>query len=1009
MWLAGWRNVDPAIALRRFIVRRLTFVSLCELLDTEQDRWILWVPVFAGVGIGLYFALPFEPGLVLVAAPLLAAIAFRVSLRRGVLTLALTGALLSTALGFAAAKLRAEVMRGPVIGFSKQIWSVHGWVELVEKRPGKGVRVTLRVSAIEGLAESELPVRVRVHTPYDNTGLHAGDPIVIKSMLQPPPQPAEPDGYDFARASWFAGVGGVGFAIGRPQADMAPPAMPWWTIVKTSVERMRETVSDRIAGTLPGPVGAITDALVTGEHEAIPQAMTDVLRDSGLAHILAISGLKLTIMAGALFGLTRLLLAAIPAIALRWPVKKIASGAGLAGATFYLLISGCGSATTRAYVMIAISLIAMLLNRPGLSMRNLAVAALCLILPQPETILDPSFQMSFSAVVALMATYEWAREWREPDENAAYHRRVKRRRLTGWQSWFAWGAGRFSHVMRETIAATTIATIAIAPYTVFTFHRVAVYGMLANIVAVPLFNVVIMPLVALALAAMPFGLDGVPLLLVARWVDVLMWIAERVSALPGAVILVPQMPVSALAVMTLGGIWLCVWRRGWRYLGLAAIAAGIAMAARGEAADILIGAEGRPIAVRLADGTLSSLAARSGSFELAQWLQADADGRDAKSIQTGTGFRCDGLGCTALVRGAVVAISDSPASLRDDCAGATIVILRYRQPAPCAGPALVIDIRDLRVGGAHAIRMTKSGPVLSSVAISRGDRPWSATAKLYDRSSQLEEMATAGWQRYAAIPGRVHKSRRAAKPRYGPGGGADSRGTVLASLAAKASGFVPAPAFEAKQKRYARKAKSTRPGVGHPARHKPARHRTKAQPVPKHALVMAVSAPEVGAQLAYRPEASSRKHPDASPNRSHKRKQHPPPATKAAVIAIPAQASLTADPRKLAPKVLGDVPDLAGRQAAGRHAAEPVSPATLPLLPLIGADWPPGSSTGREATATLEIPPGAVGRDRASFALPPARPFPRPFRPSRWPLTEALLRLGDREPSSGGRLTVAGD
>ena len=559
LWLAGVRGVNPAIALHRIARRHLTFSGLSALLDAEQERWILWVPVFAGVGIGLYFAAPVEPGWVLVLASLLAAAGLRMSLRRGVLALALTGALASAALGLAAAKYRAELMRGPVVSFSKQIWTVHGWVELVEKRPEKGVRITLRVSAIEGLAAEETPLRVRVRSPYD-TGVHAGDALILKAALQPPPPPAEPDGYDFARASWFAGVGGVGFAVGRPVSDPEPMAMPLWTSLKTTIERMRESVSERITVALPGPSGAITDALVTGEHESIPQDMTDVLRDSGLAHILAISGLKLTIMAGALFGLTRLLLAAFPAVALNWPVKKIASGAGLAGATFYLLISGCGSATTRAYVMIAIGLIAMLLDRPALSMRNLAIAALCLILPQPETLLDPSFQMSFSAVVALMATYEWAREWRDHGDGAAFHRRKRREKLAGWRAWAAWVLWHTTHILRETIAATTIATIAIAPYTVYTFHRVAVYGILANIVAVPLFNVVIMPLVALA--AMPLGLEGGPLYLVDRWVDVLMWIARAVSGLPGAVVLVPQMPAAALAVMTLGAIWLCLWRQG---------------------------------------------------------------------------------------------------------------------------------------------------------------------------------------------------------------------------------------------------------------------------------------------------------------------------------------------------------------------------------------------------------------------------------------------------------------
>ena len=808
VWLAGWRHVNPALALRRLALRHLTFTGLSDLLDAEQDRWVLWVPVFIGLGIGLYFAAPFEPGWLLIATTLLAAASLRLSLRRGVLTLVMTGALLSTAIGFAAAKLRVEIMRGPVMGFSQQVWSVHGWVELIEKRPDKGVRITLRVSSIEGLAVEETPLRVRIHSSYDNTGIRAGEALVVKAMLQPPPQPAEPDGYDFARASWFAGVGGVGFGVGRPVDDPAPPPMPLWTWVKTAVEFMREDVSGRITEALPGAGGAITDALVTGEHEAIPQPMTDMLRDSGLAHILAISGLKLTIMAGALFGLTRMLLAAIPVLALRWPVKKVASGAGLAGATFYLLISGCGSATTRAYVMIAVGLLAMLLDRPALSMRNLAIAALCLIVPQPETLLDPSFQMSFSAVVALMATYEWAREWRDPSAGAAFHRRTRRGRLTGWRSWLVWTLDHITLILRETVAATTIATIAIAPYTVYTFHRVAVYGILANIVAVPLFNVVIMPLVALALAAMPFGLEAWPLELVARWVDVLMWIAKTVSALPGAVVLVPQMPAVALAVMTLGGVWLCIWRQGWRYLGLAAVALGMTMAARGEAADVLIGAEGHPIAVRLADGTLSALAARSGKFELAQWLQADADGRDPKAIQTGAGFRCDGLGCTALVRGHVVAISDTPASLRDDCAGAAVVILRYRQPAPCAGPALVIDIRDLRIGGAHAIRFTKSGPLLDNVAAGRGDRPWSAVARLYGRGSLLEEIATPGWQRYAAAPGHSHKARKRTKEaafaiKAGGAGGTAVAGTdqaagsdLTSNIAATQLTNSIAPAFE---------------------------------------------------------------------------------------------------------------------------------------------------------------------------------------------------------------------
>ena len=754
LWLAGVTGVNPVIAARRYAAQSISFAGIAASLDAEQDRWFLWVPVFAGVGIGLYFGLPFEPGWIMALALLLAAISLRLTFRRGVLALACTGALLSTAVGFTAAKARVEWMRGPVVGYSKRIQVVHGWVELVERRAEKGVRYTLRVSRIEGVAPDATPLRVRVSSRYGNIGVLAGDALIVKAMLQPPPQPSEPNGYDFARQAWFAGVGGVGFSAGRPEPDPAAAAMPLWTACRTFIERIREDISLRITSALPGHSGIVTDAIVTGEQKSIPKDVTEALRDSGLSHILAISGLQITLMAGTLFALTRALLAAFPAVALRWPVKKIATAAGLAGATFYLLISGCGSATTRAYVMVAVGLLAVLLDRPALSMRNLAIAALCLIVPAPETMMDPSFQMSFSAVVALMAAYEWARDQRRPGQVLA----TQRRRGAGPQraAWPPW-AGRLAAlaiaIPRETLAATTIATIAVSPYTLFTFHRLPVYGVLANVFAEPLFNLIIMPLVALVLAAMPFGLEAGPLVLVDACVGAMLWIAHSVSALPGAVVLVPQMPAASLAAITLGGAWLCLWRFGWRWLGLAAVALGMLLAMRSDAPDILIGREGTPVAIRLPSGELSAMPSAGAKFQLAQWLEADADGRDAGAMQNGDGFRCDGLGCTALVHGKVLAISETPASLQDDCAAAQIVIIRYRQPVPCKGPALVLDIRDLRIGGAHTIKLTPSGPVLATVAAGRGDRPWAQAASLYDRTSQLEEMTTPGWRHGAVNAG----------------------------------------------------------------------------------------------------------------------------------------------------------------------------------------------------------------------------------------------------------------
>lgn len=772
VWLAGAAGTRPATALRR-LARGRSFSldwDLAGSLDAELDRWFLWVPVCFGIGVGFYFASPLEPSWALALAPLIAAVGLRLGVRApGAVLLAATAALVCIALGIAAAKVRTEWVRAPVVGNLARPLQVEGWVEAVERRGEKGARLTIRVAHVAGLAPELTPERVRVSSRYDNLAFAPGDTIAILAKLMPPPEPAAPGGYDFARAAWFKGLGAVGFGIGRPEPAPRLGPLPFWRSVLAAVERWREDISLRITTAMPGPGGLVIDALVTGEQGSIPRDVVEALRDSGLSHLLAISGLQITIMAGAFFLLARVLLAAVPRIALNWPVKKIATAAGLLGATVYVVMSGAGSATVRAYVMVAVALIAVLLDRPAISMRNLAIAALVLIVPAPETLLDPSFQMSFSAVVALMAAYEWGGKgtgWSGgggPGAGAGAGRpvssRMLRQRSPAFDASLPWslragylmldGSVMLWRVLRETIAATTIATLAVAPFALFTFHRLPVYGVLANVLAEPLFNLVIMPLVAVVLVAMPFGLEAFPLMLVDLCVGLLVAIAKGVQALPGAVVLVPQMPMLALGVITLGGAWLCLWRLGWRYLGLAGIALGMLLSLGGTAPDIFIGREGATVAVRLPGGELSALPGRGGAFELARWLEADADGRGLPDVRGGEGFRCDGLGCTALVAGGqVLAISDAPASLADDCAAAQIVVLRYRQLAPCRGPVLVLDARDLRAGGVHAIRFEAGRPVIDTVARSRGVRPWSevpaAVTQAANAPSLVEVMASPG-------------------------------------------------------------------------------------------------------------------------------------------------------------------------------------------------------------------------------------------------------------------------
>jgi len=228
--------------------------------------------------------------------------------------------------------------------------------------------------------------------------------------------------------------------------------------VSAAVARLRQAIGRRIVEALPGQAGAIANALITGERGGISEATNQAFRDSGLFHILSISGLHMVIMAGAVFFSIRLLLAAIPAIALRYPIKKWAAAAAMLGAFGYLMISGAAFATVRSYIMISIMFLAVMLDRPALALRNVALAALAILLVWPESLFDPGFQMSFAAVVALVAAYEWLRQREE--QRAAVTMRGSLRQLLLF----------FGGI----ITSTLIASLAVAPFGIYHFHKSAV-------------------------------------------------------------------------------------------------------------------------------------------------------------------------------------------------------------------------------------------------------------------------------------------------------------------------------------------------------------------------------------------------------------------------------------------------------------------------------------------------------------------------------------------------------
>jgi competence protein ComEC len=681
-------------------------------LESEQDRWFLWLPVLFGAGIALYFALPAEPSLIRAGAAVTMALIVRAVWRHGPMSLLVGSALMALALGFAVGKLRSDWVAAPVLTAQIGPVEVRGWVELLEPRPGGGHRLTLVVAGIERLQPHERPARVRIRVSEGGAGLRPGYAISVRAMLSGPAGPALPGGYDFARTAWFQGLGGVGFALAPPAPDPSLGEASTALRARAAIERLRQAIGARVTAALPGNSGGIANALITGERGGISEATNQAFRDSGLLHILSISGLHMAIMAGAVFLSVRFLLVLVPVLALRFPIKKWAAAAATLGALGYLLISGASFPTVRSWIMISIMFLAVMLERPALALRNVALAALVILVLFPESLMDVSFQMSFAAVVALVAAYELVRD-------RAQHGGSGRR--GPWLAVLLFFGG--------IVLSTLVASLAVAPFAAYHFHKSQQYAVLANLIAIPLCNIVVMPAALATLIALPLGLEWAPLQIMGWGIEGMVWCAQAVAALPGAVAAIPAIPTAAFALMLCGGLWTALWRTRWRVIGLCPIVLGLAVAPMRTAPDVLVGRDGTLVAVRNGKEGLSALAAKGGMFELARWLEHDGDGRSAETVAEAKAFRCDGTGCTAIVRGRTVAVVRHAAALRDDCERAAVIALALPSTRSCVdkGP-IVIAQEQLKAKGTHALYFNDGAIEIETAADGRGQRPWVAAA-----------------------------------------------------------------------------------------------------------------------------------------------------------------------------------------------------------------------------------------------------------------------------------------
>jgi competence protein ComEC len=702
-------------------------VSIDLILAEQRRFWPVWLAVAFGAGIAIYFALPIEPGWWVGVGALACGLVLAILLRRRDALWCAAVIACAAAAGFSAAQLRTASVPAAMLPAPMERALFVGIVDQIELLPA-GQRVTLRDVDIKDLPRDETPPRIRIKTVVSQPELRIGQKVGGVASLAPPGGPAAPGAFDFRRQAFFNELGAIGFGYGRLKILKQPEEAGfsgYLGTVSDAISTTRAAIAQRIRAQLPDATGAIAIALTVGDQTALRSADLNAMRDSGLAHLLSISGLHIGLAAGLFFFGLRFGLAFIPAIALRYPVKKWAAMLAIVAALLYAGLAGWTTPTQRSVIMAGIAFLAIILDRSPISLQLVAWAAFLVLLFQPDSLLGASFQMSFAAVFALVVVFERLGPW-----FAA--------RRQGWGEGATWDAKLFSTLswlfigLAATVATSFVAGLATLPFALFHFDRVSVYGIVANAIAVPLTGFWIMPFAAMSLLLMPFGLEGWALTTMGWGCDALLAVAHWVADWPGAIAVLPAPARYALPLMAIGLLWLGLTRGRWRWAGLAPLAFAIATAWIVARPDLLISPSGKLVAFRTPSGDLILTSNRAERLVRETWLRRNGQTRfddiaDLRGDETWlrcTAEQCD-YGNPARVR---VLLGDGVPKA-EHCAGIALLIApRSLERIDCTAP--LITQRDLLARGAQAIHVADDGIRIQSAAALVGARPWAVRSRL---------------------------------------------------------------------------------------------------------------------------------------------------------------------------------------------------------------------------------------------------------------------------------------
>jgi len=671
--------------------------GLSAMGAAQRGHLFGWVPVCLAAGVGAWFAAGVEPGLAAHAAALLVVLGgFALAWRLGPGPAPVFLALACVAAGYLAAGARAHLLAAPVLEF-RYYGPVEGRVVLIDRSASDAPRLTLDRVRLSRVAPAPACVRVALHGIAAGDVPAPGEIVALSGHLAPPGGPVEPGGFDFQRRAWFDRLGAVGYTR-SPVVRVAPAAVGG---PAQAVRQMRAAMSQRVQAAMPGPRGAFAAAILTGDRSAIPADTQEALRASNLAHLLAISGLHMGLLAGTVLGLLLLLAALLPPrLAARVPARRLAAAGALAAAGFYLALSGGNVATSRAFVMVAVMLGAVMLGRRAVTLRAVALAATILLLWQPEVLGEPGFQMSFAATVALVAVFG-----------------ALAGRFAGWPSWARWGVA--------LVISSAVAGAATAPVAAAHFNRIAAFGLVANLASVPLMGAVVMPAAVAAAALAPLGLEGLAFAVMSPAIGWILGVAHEVAAWPGAVVPVHAPPGAVLPLMAFGGLVCVLWQGRARWAGLAPVALGLALWAQHERPVLLVAPEGTLMGAMTGEGRALSRG-RGAGFAARVWLENDGDAAGQEAAHARLGDVAVEIAGRRFVHVSGRGAAERAAAL---CAGGGVVIASVEVERGAGGvDCTLYDPPALRETGSLAWHLRADGLEAVTAKKLAGQRMWNDRA-----------------------------------------------------------------------------------------------------------------------------------------------------------------------------------------------------------------------------------------------------------------------------------------